>query len=130
MNEIIKTTPYSVPVETMTTEQILNEINIIGDKIVSVANNIATIHKEMHIMDLQFEAYIASLDNDIEKRQLNAPIVSKQLDSLGNMMNRILDRVLQMEVNTPLDMEHKMRMMEIVDRYLNQIGNLTMQLLL
>ena len=110
MNEIIKTTPYSVPVETMTTEQILNEINIIGDKIVSVANNIATIHKEMHIMDLQFEAYIASLDNDIE--------------------NRILDRVLQMEVNTPLDMEHKMRMMEIVDRYLNQIGNLTMQLLL
>ncbi|MBQ7311512.1 MAG: hypothetical protein IJW88_08295 [Alistipes sp.] len=114
----------------LTDEQIIQQINEIGNKIVSVANNIATIHKEIHQMDLQFEAYIASLNNDIEKRKLNIPVVSKQLDSLNSMMSRILDKVLDMDVTTPMEMEHKMRMMEIIDKYLNQISNLTMRLLL
>ena len=114
----------------LTDEQIIQQINDIGNKIVSVANNIATIQKEIHQMDLQFEAYIASLNNDIEKRKLNIPVVSKQLDSLNSMMSRILDKVLDMDVTTPMEMEHKMRMMEIIDKYLNQISNLTMRLLL
>lgn len=114
----------------LTYEQIIQQINEIGNKIVSVANNIATIQKEIHQMDLQFEAYIASLNNDIEKRKLNIPVVSKQLDSLNSMMSRILDKVLDMDVTTPIEMEHKMRMMEIIDKYLNQISNLTMRLLL
>lgn len=114
----------------LTDEQIIQQINEIGNKIVSVANNIATIQKEIHQMDLQFEAYIASLNNDIEKRKLNIPVVSKQLDSLNSMMSRILDKVLDMDVTTPMEMEHKMRMMEIIDKYLNQISNLTMRLLL
>lgn len=114
----------------LTDEQIIQQINEIGNKIVSVANNIATIQKEIHQMNLQFEAYIASLNNDIEKRKLNIPVVSKQLDSLNSMMSRILDKVLDMDVTTPMEMEHKMRMMEIIDKYLNQISNLTMRLLL
>ena len=70
----------------------LTNINEVCDRISNIAHSWMEMQREMHIMDLQFNAYMANLDNNLEKYKISAPIVSKQLENLDSIMNRIVDK--------------------------------------
>lgn len=104
-------------------------INEVCDRISNIAYSWMDMQKEMHIMELQFSAYMANLDNNLEKYKISAPIVNKQLENLDNIMNRIVDKVIDMNVETELDMTNKMRMMDSLDSYIDKVATMMIKLL-
>lgn len=84
---------------------------------------------QMHEMDLQFETFSKQIDASLDIHRQNAPIVSRQLDAISNMMSRILDKVLIMEANTENEMNDKMRLMDSVDQYVDKITTIMTKLL-
>lgn len=107
----------------------LTNINEVCDRISNIAHSWMEMQREMHIMDLQFNAYMANLDNNLEKYKISAPIVSKQLENLDSIMNRIVDKVIDMNVDTELDMTNKMRMMDSLDTYIDKVATMMIKLL-
>ena len=85
--------------------------------------------RDMHQMDVQFNAYLAKLDADLEQYKISAPIVSKQLDCVNDLMSRILDKVVDMDVKTELDMQNKNRMMDSLDSYIDKMAEMMVKLL-
>ena len=104
-------------------------INEISERITNVAYTWMDMQKDMHMMDLQFNAYMANLDSNLEKYKISAPIISKQLENLDNVMNRIVDKVIDMNVETELDMTNKMRMMDSLDSYIDKVATMMIKLL-
>ena len=107
----------------------ITNINEVCERISNIAHSWMDMQREMHIMDLQFNAYMANLDNNLEKYKISAPIVSKQLENLDNIMNRIVDKVIDMNVETELDMTNKMRMMDSLDSYVDKVATMMIKLL-
>lgn len=107
----------------------LVQINEIGAKVVDITQSWTQMQENMYKMDLQFNAFIAGLENNLERYKISAPIVSEQLNNIDRIMNRILDRVLDMDVRTKLDMDNKMRMMESLDSYIDKIATMMIKLL-
>lgn len=107
----------------------INNINEVCERISNIAYSWMDMQREMHIMDLQFNAYMANLDNNLEKYKISAPIVNKQLENLDNIMNRIVDKVIDMNVETELDMTNKMRMMDSLDSYIDKVATMMIKLL-
>lgn len=107
----------------------LAQINDIGNKVVAISQSWADMQLEMHKLDLQFDAYIAGLNNNLERYRISAPIVNEQLNNVDRVMNRILDKVLEMDVKTSLDMENKTRMMDSLDSYIDKIATMMIKLL-
>ena len=101
--EIIKIDP--IPELTTATEG-LNNINSLADNILNTVSSWKQMERDMHQMDVQFNAYLAKLDADLEQYKISAPIVSKQLDRVNDLMSRILDKVVDMDVKTELDMQN------------------------
>ena len=89
----------------------------------------AQLSGDMHQMDVQFNAYLAKLDADLEQYKISAPIVSKQLDRVNDLMSRILDKVVDMEVKNKLDLENKNRMMDSLDSYIDKMADMMVKLL-
>ena len=85
--------------------------------------------RDMHQMDVQFNAYLAKLDSDLEQYKISAPIVSKQLDRVNDLMSRILDKVVDMDVKNELDMQNKNRMMDSLDSYIDKMAEMMVKLL-
>lgn len=107
----------------------LAQINDIGNKVVAISQSWADMQLDMHKLDLQFDAYIAGLNNNLERYRISAPIVNEQLNNVDRVMNRILDKVLEMDVKTSLDMENKTRMMDSLDSYIDKIATMMIKLL-
>ena len=107
----------------------LAQINDIGNKVVAISQSWADMQLDMHKLDLQFDAYIAGLNNNLERYRISAPIVNEQLNNVDRVMNRILDKVLEMDVKTSLDMENKTRMMDSLDSYIDKIATMMINLL-
>ncbi len=124
--DIIKIDP--IPELTTATEG-LNNINSLADNILSTVSSWKQMERDMHQMDVQFNAYLAKLDSDLEQYKISAPIVSKQLDRVNDLMSRILDKVVDMDVKTELDMENKNRMMDSLDSYIDKMAEMMVKLL-
>ena len=124
--DIIKIDP--IPELTTATEG-LNNINSLADNILSTISSWKQMERDMHQMDVQFNAYLAKLDSDLEQYKISAPIVSKQLDRVNDLMSRILDKVVDMDVKTELDMENKNRMMDSLDSYIDKMAEMMVKLL-
>lgn len=101
----------------------------IANGISDVANTWADLQRDMHQMDLQFAAYMGNLDVNLEKYRISAPVVSKQLDGLQNIMNKILDKVLEMDATNDIQMQNKMRLMDSVDGYVDKLATMMIKLL-
>ena len=84
---------------------------------------------QMHEMDIQFETFSKQIDASLEIHRQNAPIVSKQLDAISNMMSRILDKVLTMDASSENEINDKMRLMDSVDQYVERITTIMTKLL-
>ena len=129
-----KTTPTDIikidPIPELTTAtEGLNNINSLADNILSTVSSWKQMERDMHQMDVQFNAYLAKLDSDLEQYKISAPIVSKQLDRVNDLMSRILDKVVDMDVKTELDMENKNRMMDSLDSYIDKMAEMMVKLL-
>lgn len=124
--DIIKIDP--IP-ELTTAAEGLNNINSLADNILSAVSSWKQMERDMHQMDVQFNAYLAKLDSDLEQYKISAPIVSKQLDRVNDLMSRILDKVVDMDVKTELDMENKNRMMDSLDSYIDKMAEMMVKLL-
>ncbi len=124
--DIIKIDP--IP-ELTTAAEGLNHINSLADNILSTVSSWKQMERDMHQMDVQFNAYLAKLDSDLEQYKISAPIVSKQLDRVNDLMSRILDKVVDMDVKTELDMENKNRMMDSLDSYIDKMAEMMVKLL-
>ena len=118
----------TIPELTTATEG-LNNINTLADSILTTVSSWKQMERYMHAMDVQFNAYLAKLDSDLEQYKISAPIVSKQLDRVNDLMSRILDKVVDMDVKTELDMQNKNRMMDSLDSYIDKMAEMMVKLL-
>ena len=109
--------------------QCFNAMCNIADSASNIANTWADLQRDMHQMDLQFSAYMGNLEVNLEKYRISAPIVSKQLDGLQNIMNKMLDKVLEMDATTDMEMQNKMRLMDSVDGYVDKLATMMIKLL-
>lgn len=117
--EIIQVDPIPELTTVTTAAEGLNNINTLADSILTTVHSWKQMERDMHQMDVQFNAYLAKLDSELEQYKISAPIVSKQLDRVNDLMSRILDKVVDMEVKTKLDMQNKNRMMDSLDSYID-----------
>lgn len=113
----------------MQANECLNSLNVLGDKITSTVNSVLDLQRDMHMMDVQFNAYVANLDAELERHKGNLPVVERQLNNMNQMMGKILDKVLSMEANTENEMEMKMRYMETLETFTDKIATMMIKLL-
>lgn len=104
-------------------------ITDLTDRITSSVNTWVDLQRDIHLMDVQFNAYVATLDNNLEKYKISAPIVQAQLDNLNKMMDRILDKVLGMDAESEKEMDFKMKLMESLDSYTDKLATMMVKLL-
>lgn len=104
-------------------------INELGDKIVSTVNSYVDLQRDMHKMDVQFNAYVATLDAELERHKGNLPVVERQLNQINQMMDKVLDKVLSMDANTDKEMDMKMKYMETLQTFTDKIATMMIKLL-
>ena len=83
----------------------------------------------MHQMDLQFNAYIAGVEADYAKFKRKMPVVEKQLDEINKNMGKLLDRALEMDAETELEIKMKLRYLDMVEKYMDNLSAVIMQML-
>ena len=83
----------------------------------------------MHTMDVQFNAFIAKMDFELDKYKTSIPVVEKQLDFVNQQISKILDHVLAMDAKTESEINMKMRMMESSENYLDKLSTMMMKLI-
>lgn len=107
----------------------IDKINDLTNNICSAVTTWKEIDMQMHNMDIQFETFSKQMDVNLDMYRQRAPIVSRQLDSLSGMMNKILDKVLTMDAQTESEINDKMRLMDSVDTYVDRITTMMTKLL-
>ncbi len=109
-----------------------NPLDAIRDITSSVCNAVTSwkqIDAQMHTMDIQFNAFIAKMDFELDKYKTSIPVVEKQLDFVNQQISKILDHVLTMDAKTESEINMKMRMMESSENYLDKLSTMMMKLI-
>lgn len=99
------------------------------DKLCSSVTTWKEIDLQMHQMDLQFNAYIAGVEADYAKFKRKMPVVEKQLDEINKNMGKLLDRALEMDAETELEIKMKLRYLDMVEKYMDNLSAVIMQML-
>lgn len=107
----------------------LCRINDIAGNICSSVTTWKEMDMQMHTMDIQFATFAKQMDVNLEMYKQRIPIVGKQLESINEMMNKILDKVLLMDAETEVEINCKMRLMDSVDTYVDKITTMMTSLL-
>lgn len=113
----------------MQTTECFNSLNELTGNLVSAANNYIDLQRDMHKMDVQFNAYVATLDAELERHKRNLPVVERQLNQINQMMDKVLDKVLSMDANTDIEMDMKMKYMETLQTFTDKIATMMIKLL-
>ncbi|CCX69094.1 unknown [Prevotella sp. CAG:255] len=113
----------------MQTTECFNSLNELTGNLVSAANNYIDLQRDMHKMDVQFNAYVATLDAELERHKGNLPVVERQLNQINQMMDKVLDKVLSMDANTDIEMDMKMKYMETLQTFTDKIATMMIKLL-
>ena len=110
-------------------ENTCNAVCNIVDGLANVQKTWADLQRDIHLMDVQFEAYMGSLEANLERHRINVPLISRQLDLLQDKMSRVLDRIIEKDVQTDMDMQEKSRLMDSLDSYVDKLSTLMIKLL-
>lgn len=113
----------------MQTTECFNSLNELTGNLVSAANNYIDLQRDMHKMDVQFNAYVATLDAELERHKGNLPVVERQLNQINQMMDKVLDKVLSMDAITDKEMDMKMKYMETLQTFTDKIATMMIKLL-
>lgn len=106
-----------------------NAVNDIAGLLSSAAVNWKQIDCEMHRMDLQFQAYSVQMETNLEMYKTRAPIISQKLESMTRCMEKVLDKVLEMDADTSEQLDLKMRYIDMVENYMNNLSSMMVKLL-
>lgn len=106
-----------------------NSLCTLSDGIADISKSWTDLERDIHAMDLQFNAYMRNLEVDLEKYKISAPIVCKQLDKLQDKMGAVMDKVVDMDVTNELEFKTKSRMMDSVDKYIDSLASMMIKLL-
>lgn len=87
------------------------------------------IDSEMHKFDLEFKSLCKQMDVNLEMYKIRTPIVREQLNSVSRLMEKVLDKVLEMDAITDSEMTMKMRYIDMVDDYMNNLTKMITKLL-
>ena len=107
----------------------LNTIRDITSSVCNAVTRWKQIDAQMHTMDIQFNAFIAKMDFELDKYKTSIPVVEKQLDFVNQQISKILDHVLMMDAKTESEINMKMRMMESSEKYLDKLSTMMMKLI-
>ena len=110
-------------------ENTCNAVCNIVDGLANVQKTWADLQRDIHLMDVQFEAYMGSLEANLERHRINVPLISRQLDLLQEKMSRVLDRIIEKDVQTDMDMQEKSRLRDSLDSYVDKLSTLMIKLL-
>lgn len=106
-----------------------NSLCTLSDGIADISKSWTDLERDIHAMDLQFNAYMRNLEVDLEKYKISAPIVCKQLDKLQDKMGAVMNKVVDMDVTNELEFKTKSRMMDSVDKYIDSLASMMIKLL-
>lgn len=112
-----------------TLENSCNAVCKVADSLSNIQATWADLQRDIHLMDVQFEAYMGSLEANLERHRINVPLISRQLDMLQEKMSRVLDRIIEKDVQTDMDMQEKSRLMDSLDSYVDKLSTLMIKLL-
>lgn len=110
-------------------ESTCNAVCNVVDGLANVQKTWADLQRDIHLMDVQFEAYMGSLEANLERHRINVPLISRQLDMLQEKMSKVLDRIIEKDVQTDMDMQEKSRLMDSLDSYVDKLSTLMIKLL-
>ena len=110
-------------------ESTCNAVCNVADGLANVQKTWADLQRDIHLMDVQFEAYMGSLEANLERHRINVPLISRQLDMLQEKMSKVLDRIIEKDVQTDMDMQEKSRLMDSLDSYVDKLSTLMIKLL-
>lgn len=110
-------------------EQACYAVCNVADSVANIGNTWADLQRDIHLMDVQFNAYVSSLEANLERHRVNVPVISKQLDMLQDKMSKVLDKVIEKDVKTDMDMQEKSRLMDSLDSFVDKISTLMIKLL-
>lgn len=110
-------------------ENSCNAVCKVADSLSNIQATWADLQRDIHLMDVQFEAYMGSLEANLERHRINVPLISRQLDMLQDKMSRVLDRIIEKDVQTDMDMQEKSRLMDSLDSYVDKLSTLMIKLL-
>lgn len=112
-----------------TLENSCNAVCKVADSLSNIQATWADLQRDIHLMDVQFEAYMGTLEANLERHRINVPLISRQLDMLQDKMSRVLDRIIEKDVQTDMDMQEKSRLMDSLDSYVDKLSTLMIKLL-
>ena len=101
----------------------------ITEKLCSSVTTWKEIDMQMRNMDLQFNAYIAGLEAELTRYQMRLPMIEKQLDNLNGQMTKVLDCVIAMGTETDNEIQMKLRLLQTVEKYMDNMSAFAMKLL-
>ena len=110
-------------------ENSCNAVCKVADSLSNIQATWADLQRDIHLMDVRFEAYMGTLEANLERHRINVPLISRQLDMLQDKMSRVLDRIIEKDVQTDMDMQEKSRLMDSLDSYVDKLSTLMIKLL-
>ena len=109
--------------------EILNSITDITKNLCSTIVTWKEIERDMHLMDVKLESFLAEMDYNLSKYRVSAPIIEKQLNFVNDKISQILDHVLKMNAETESEINMKMRMLSMAEDYLDKLSAMMIKLL-
>ena len=70
-----------------TLENSCNAVCKVADSLSNIQATWADLQRDIHLMDVQFEAYMGSLEANLERHRINVPLISRQLDIIQEKMS-------------------------------------------
>lgn len=107
----------------------LSIISNISNNVESVISKTKELDRDMHELDLQFNAYIANLDASLKKYEISTPVVSSQLDRLNSRMDQMLNAVLTMNASTPEQIHFRSELLDKLNSLTDQLATMMIKLL-
>ena len=116
-------------VDVLSNPEIMNSITDITKNVCSAVVSWKEIERDMHLMDVKLESFLAKMDYNLSKYKLSVPVVEKQLNFVNDKISQILDHVLEMKAESEDEINMKMRMLSMAEDYLDKLSAMMIKLL-
>ena len=110
-------------------EHCINAVDNGSNLICNTALDWKRIDQQMHQMDLEFQAFSVQVDANLEMYKTRVPVISRNLDTMTRCMEKVLDKVLEMDAETDAQLDMKMKYMDMVENYMNNLSVMMAKLL-
>lgn len=78
----------------------MNNIAALIQNTATIMKNIKEINYEIKKLDAQLTVFITTQQTNLAKFQTKAKLIEKQLDALNNRIDKLLDKILEIDINT------------------------------